>query len=425
MIVTVNIRLFRCTLTIVVLLMVGLLSARPTKAQYAPQPQDTLKPMLKITWKKGADLSQGLQDSGGGIVDNTLISVGGFASGQKGVPGKPDKYPSGFLKKAWGLDLSQPDASWRDLPEFPGAARQGLLCSAVNGELYCWGGINYTAPFTYKDGYRLSKQAGRWTWEPLPDLPSPAAFGSICSIGSKIYMLGGSDYDSAKFYTHADRNGDHQRLGARLLMIETANLQAGWKRLADCPGTARFVAAMAATGGKIYVFGGATGDDNPTHPNGYHTVVDNWQYDPAVNRWQRLRDLPVASGNFPSGRIVYRDRYILLVGGYQYATVENPDGSLRQPYGQPSKHYRKGDPAPPSSHHYFGDYFNDVWVYDTQTGLFGTATPLPLNNNTPLTVLEGHRIFLIGGETGGSLIEGEYFGHHPDLLLIGTIEDIR
>ena len=227
----------------------------------------------------------------------------------------------------------------------------------------------------------MSKQADHWVWDPLPDLPSPVAFSSICAIGSKIYVLGGADYNSEKFYTHADRDSNNKRLGARLLMIDTADLKAGWKRLADCPGTSRWVAAMAAVGGKVFLIGGATGDDNPTHPNGYNTVVDNWRYDPARNQWERLRDLSVASGNFPSGQIVYKNRYMLLIGGYQYPMVEDPNGRLRKPYGVPYKHY-KDNP-----------YFSDVWVYDTQTGLFGTASPLPLNNNMMLAILDDSRIF--------------------------------
>ena len=38
-----------------------------------------------------------------------------------------------------------------------------------------------------------------------------------------------------------------------------------------------------------------------------------------------------------------------------------------------------------------------------------------------MTVVREDRIYLIGGETGGGVVEGEYYGHHPDLLLIGRI----
>jgi len=39
--------------------------------------------------------------------------------------------------------------------------------------------------------------------------------------------------------------------------------------------------------------------------------------------------------------------------------------------------------------------------------------------------VDDSRVYLIGGETGGSVIEGEHFGHHPDLLLVGSIAETK
>ena len=128
----------------------------------------------------------------------------------------------------------------------------------------------------------------------------------------------------------------------------------------------------------------------------------------------RLHDLPVASGNFTTGPIVFNNRYIVLVGGYQYNKVLAPDGSVQPLYGTPSQH----DP---------GNYYSDMWVYDTVTNKFGTATPLPLNTNTPITEIDGNTIRLIGGETdgasgfSGTWVNGVAYGHTPDLYLTGTI----
>src|SRR5437016_6422413 len=47
-----------------------------------------LELMIDIDWKKGPDLPRGFQDSDGGIIDDTLISVGGFCSGQNNLPEK-------------------------------------------------------------------------------------------------------------------------------------------------------------------------------------------------------------------------------------------------------------------------------------------------------------------------------------------------
>ncbi len=106
---------------------------------------------------------------------------------------------------------------------------------------------------------------------------------------------------------------------------------------------------------------------------------------------------------------MYRDRWIILPGGHQYTWVMGPDGSLRQKYGMASQK------RPESGLH------NDVFVYDTKTDLFGTADKLPIDNNLPMSVVRGETIYLIGGETGGGAIGNSYYGHHPDLFLIGKI----
>jgi N-acetylneuraminic acid mutarotase len=366
-----------------------------------------LPKILEIDWRRGPDLPRGFQDSDGGIVGGHLITTGGFTKGQTDVPGKPDKYPRGFLKSTWGQDLSDPTSGWRKLPDFPGDARQELFSIVVNNQLYAWGGFSYTTPFTYKDGYRLSESNGQWRWNELPDLPWPITSSGIAAVGSKIYVMGGSQYIQTGFLTQMDSTGQVDRLGSRLLMFDTAKPAAGWTELASCPGTPRWVQAMAAVNDKLFVIGGASGNDNKTGE--YNSIVDNWSYDPSSKQWERLADLPISTGNFPSGQIVFDDRYILLIGGYQYPTVLNPDGSTQPKYGAASKHYPDKE------------YFSDILVYDVINGTFGRATSMPLNNNLPMAVLDGNQLHLIGGETDNAELDGVHYGHHPDLHLIGEV----
>jgi N-acetylneuraminic acid mutarotase len=373
----------------------------------SPAPQPELAPMLRITWSRGPNLPQGFQDSDGGFLGTQLITVGGFCQGADDAR-KPGRYPRGFLNKVWAFDIAAPAKGWVSLPDYPATPRQGLMAVPVNGALYCWGGFNYTPPNCYADGYRLSRSNGQWVWDQLPPLPWPLTASGICAIGHKIYVFGGGDY-SEDFRTDADRNGNNPRLGARLIVFDTENVEAGWKRLTDCPGTPRLGVAMAAVGGKIYVLGGVAA--TPRNSGSiYRSIVDNWRYDPARDSWERIRDLPTSSSNFPDGKIVVADRYVLLVGGFPYAEVANPDGTFRPPYGHPHKFADQGE------------YYNDVFVYDTKTDLFGTADPLPINNAGPMTVVHGNEIFLVGGETDAREIDGEYYGHHPDLFLRGQIE---
>ena len=62
-------------------------------------------------------------------------------------------------------------------------------------------------------------------------------------------------------------------------------------------------------------------------------------------------------------------------------------------------------------------------VYDAVKNIFGRADSMPLNNLAPTAVLRGNELYLLGGETGGSIIEGKFYGHHPDLCLIGKISE--
>ncbi len=300
-----------------------------------------MRPLLTIDWTRGSNLPQGFQDSDGGVLDNHLITVAGFCSG--GLPEdnrrKPGRYPRGFLKKGWSLDLTSTQPDWQRLPDFPGAARQGLSAARVGKALYFWGGFSYTDPYCYSDGWRLSREGDTWKWNPLPALPRPVSSPAMSVVGTRIFAFGGADYDAAAFYTEADRSGGSKRLGARLLVLDTQDIPAGWKELDACPGTPRWVHTMAAIGEKLFVIGGASGNTSRDGTNyGYCSVVDNWTYDTKRQTWSQLEDLPVSSGNFPrSTGLVFKNRYIILPGGHQYDSVLNPDGAIRPKYGLASR----------------------------------------------------------------------------------------
>jgi N-acetylneuraminic acid mutarotase len=405
-------------LAIVILLLLVATRSLFSGESESPLPQRELRPMLKIDWSRGPNLPQGFQDSDGGFLGTSLVTACGFCSG--GLPEdnrqKPGRYPRGFLKNVWSLDVAAATPRWEVVPAFPGTARQGLFSAVVDDGLYLWGGFSYTEPFCYADGWQLERTGGEWRWRGLPPLPWKLTSAAMCAIGTKLYLAGGADYDGVKgFYTENDRAGKNARLGAHLLSLDTAALEAGWKKLPDCPGTPRFVHTLQSVGGKLFLIGGATGElIRDGKSLGYCTVVDNWMFDPSAETWTRLRDLPVSSGNFPkSSNLVYDSRYIVLPGGHQYANVANPDGTLRAKYGTASQK------RPGSGLH------NDVFVYDTRTNLFGSADALPIDNNLPMSVVRGDRIYLLGGETGGGVVDGEYYGHHPDLLLIGRIARLK
>src|SRR5262249_54331568 len=131
---------------------------------WADEPADStapreLKPLLHIAWREGPEYPMGIQDSVLGVVKGRLISAGGFTRPPKDVvPRLPDRFGgkrNGFTNGTFALDLRQEAAGWTRLPDIPGSPRQGAAMAVVDDALYAFGGFNYTAPFAYRDSYRL------------------------------------------------------------------------------------------------------------------------------------------------------------------------------------------------------------------------------------------------------------------------------
>jgi len=89
-----------------------------------------------------------------------------------------------------------------------------------------------------------------------------------------------------------------------------------WKALAPMP-TKRIAAAAVAVGGKIYVMGGAgnypSRDDQPLNGNEPHRVLDlNQVYDPATNTWATRQTMPTPRSHLFAGAVGTK---IYLIGG--------------------------------------------------------------------------------------------------------------
>lgn len=403
----------------------------PCSAQYdpdslSPQTQENLPRMIEFSWSAAPPMPQGMQDNAGGLIDNYLVMAGGFCGGFDDS-WKPGIYPRGWLKKVWALNLKNKEMGWISLPDIPGDARQGLFGVSVNNELYIWGGFGRKEQYeTYKDGYKLSRKNGEWIWSPLTSLPWHVAAGGICAIGSKIYILGGVDRDSSGSYKNDsyimhDRDGYWPRLGARLIMYDIEDSKAGWREVSQCPGVPRMMPSMATVGGKIYVIGGLT---FLKRSDGYAAVTDNWRFDPQSGQWERLREMPVSCGGFGIGQIVYNDRYMIIATGNRREKYMDTEMFLRPSYGKVSTVNRdQWKRHPRISDHV--SYVNQIWVYDTQTNLFGTATKLPFDDNGSPSFVIGNEYYLFPGETAGFYWEGEYFGHHPEFVLKGMIKELK
>jgi N-acetylneuraminic acid mutarotase len=182
-------------------------------------------------------------------------------------------------------------------------------------------------------------------------------------------------------------------VGRQLHRLQLDRLDLGWERLPDMPGTHRSHHAVAAAGGRLYVFGGvaSAGGEDPRHWN----TVDTWCFTPQSREWRRLRDLPFPCGGWTAR--VFRDRYILLFGGYVGRDVLDPDGSVRPSYGCPG-----------------AEFSNRVLVYDPEANAFSETDPMPAAiNDTRLVWVGNDRVMNITGEIPG--------GRRIPCVLVGRV----
>jgi len=403
-----------------------------------------LESWFQINFKEGTPIPNAKQDIFAGVIDNfVVISCGSSACSLRSGRGGGRS----FDNSTYSLDLDQLleqyqklklgeikkiNLPWKKIANFPGHPRQKGTCITLDNMLLCWGGFSYQPARrlnkkvmaskkretnSYADGFVLLRRNGKWIWKNLPDLPYLMCSSSFTQIGNYIYMFGGCDFHDSSFNTWQDRFGENERFGARLYRISVSLLKEfilndgpapEWERLPDCQneedglGTPRMNHVAIAVKDKIYVLGGASG-----RPFGgsFFSIVDNWCYDPTTEKWTRLADHPSSNTNCQKA-VVYKDRYILLVGGAHTINskkkcvtrqVINWNQEIRSGYGNFRSH-KKDD--------HQGIMSADIIAYDTETNTFGNfygeteeILPLPWDLNNPFVIkIKENLVLLIAGE---------------------------
>ena len=171
----------------------------------------------------------------------------------------------------------------------------------------------------------------------------------------------------------------------------------------------------------------------------------------------------------------FQDRYIVLIGGYQYEETYYLNATHGPSYGLPTRmcpqhtaaaqglgclpHCAADMPnttymdGPVKGANWSREYNNDgkcsrslcvffdslgcaVFVYDTQMDKFGRAVAtsqhdpglilpgcgaFPINDNLPQVNVLNDTIFAVGGECNDIVIDGQSYGHYPPLALVGKV----
>ena len=410
---------------------------------------------VRLQYERYVDLPQGLQDGHGYFVDDWIVTTTGFCGGNfennHVTPYCCGK--RGFLMKTLVLDTLNPNNKWISIEDFPGQPRQGMGCSAINTELYCWGGYSYKPasgdatieelakakekPFGYMNGYKLSYtrkldtqgryRKAEWKWSSLPDMPLPQSAGpGSCTDGKRIYLVGGADYDYEQFHTNTDRYGKQEKLGSSMVSFDPS--EGTWKIHSKFPGTPRFNAAVACVDNKVYVMGGITGGNSRPGFGSYQPIIDSWVYHDD-DTWSRLPDGPVDAANIGMRGIVpLKNRYLLMIGAAytaDRAAVGRRESLLGSARGVVASNPTKQtfDPnvmqiAVPTL--WLGSRQSTlVLAFDIQTNKYFFVDPLPMDNNGMFVVADDKRDVLYGwgGESNVGCFDGQAYGIHTNLVL--------
>ncbi len=275
-----------------------------------------------LRWKLGRDLPVPKGGYGSGFLDGKLILAGG-------TYWKDDK-------KLW-LDETvayHPQADrWESLPPLPKPL--AYAASASDGHAFYF--LGGAGPETSeRRSYRLKLENGRYSWEQFTELPMDRCYARAVILNGQLLVVGGTTNIS-----------DLSSASSSLLALSLSDARATWKMLSPMPGEGRAVFAATVCGGKLYVFGGCTADAKGNVRN----LSSACQYDPSLNRWLQLKDVPVPTRGW--GASAADDRYIYLFGGY--AVPVSPDSDRAQE----------------------GYFENRVYRYDTVRGHYEETTSMP------------------------------------------------
>lgn len=145
-----------------------------------------------------------------------------------------------------------------------------------------------------------------------------------CPNGAHIWCIGGeffSDDGKAYFYNDVFRYNPEKD---------------EWRKFISptCPGprSAHAVAASAAGGGKLFLFGG---EFSSLHQNSFHHYRDFWCFDITTHSWDRI-ETKVKPTARSGHRMAVWKHYIVLFGGFYDLGIANTK------------------------------YLNDLWIFDTQ-----------------------------------------------------------
>lgn len=217
-----------------------------------------------------------------------------FFGGAAAAPGDGFVYTLGGMVSPGVVERYDPAAKdWSRRAALP-TPRHGLAAVALGDLVYAVGGSDGRAATGALEIYDPAADA----WTRGPPLPTPRAQLAAAAVGGRLFAIGGSP----------DCCG-----GAATAVVEVYDPATGaWTAAAPLP-SPRQVSAAAAIDGRLYVFGGFV--------PGAGVLAETLEYDPELDRWTRLADLPTLAGEVEEGAVAGRDQAAVAVLGRRAVLV--------------------------------------------------------------------------------------------------------
>ena len=308
-----------------------------------------------ITWTLGPNLPEFRKGGAATALEGKIVSVFGM------------RQPWGEMATMYVYDPAED--WWHRGPDAPVGQTyvQGTECGSA---FYAIGGRGALQRGKVHNAcYRLETKSGKYTWTRMPDLNEPRGWAPSAAVGSRLYVFGGAQ-------------GGHGPTLSSVEMLDTSRPDAKWKKVGDIPGDSRGWLGAASVKGQIYVLGGSHFfTPKPEKGDDRKRLNEVWQFDPKAAGWQAKRPLPYRLAGFDC--CVYRDRYIIVVGGAPSAGDFSDEMKKIKQKDRFHKSY----------------YTPFVLVYDTQTDQWQRLPSLlPMATNDIRVVILGDTLYAPGGE---------------------------
>ncbi|MCA9039827.1 MAG: hypothetical protein KDA65_05705 [Planctomycetaceae bacterium] len=303
---------------------------------------------------------------------------GGFIPGGDGTETRETNRTS-----RWTQCYDPKSNSWSELPNLP--ERREYTRGIVLGDyFYVMGGgrINQTEEPSYRpyaDCFRINLTAKQPAWEVFASLNVPRTHMAVGSVGNKLLVIGGNEYDR-------QQNGySHQTIRDTTELFDLDQPERGWQVRTPIPSGARGWTASVTDKQALYLFGGVTWKEGV----GADRFNEAWCYHPDEDHWEAKAAAPISISGWEGA--LYNNRYAILAGGVMQSRDKVVTNSM---------------------------VWSDLcWAYDLKADRWlridGCLPPGAVFNDPGVVIIDD-KIYVLGAEGP--------FGSHYNYFLVGQIK---